>query len=116
VVRNLAFLVIIFACVVGLFFGIYSIYYSGSRANPSEQHFVTFDPVGCFSCYGCTCTFRVDGSKTYVLNEYYKTRCLKYQLEPADYKRSSVRVPLRGQEYVDFIKCVEKYDGVTANL
>jgi hypothetical protein len=80
--------------------------YYFTRRGSASRHEVSFNPA-CFSCWGCSCEFKVDGVNKFTLNKYDKIKCLNFKqwgLEKTD-----VTITLEGTGYRDFIRCVEAY-------
>ncbi|RJR27364.1 hypothetical protein C4561_02315 [candidate division WWE3 bacterium] len=80
-----------------------------TKNKNSDNHLVQFNPVACFSCYGCNCEYTVDRKTTYKLNEFDKTKCLDFQ---GDIGAESASVSLDSKEFDEFLKCVKQYDGI----
>ena len=103
--RNMIISVVVLIIVVSgfIFFNLYS------GQNPLSSHKISFNPVSCFSCYGCFCRYTVDEEESYILNESNKRKCLEYTMKDGDIEKREVTVTLSGRKFKDFIECVKKY-------
>jgi hypothetical protein len=94
-----------FIVLVLVIFTVLYLYKNGAISG--DTHTVSFNPISCFSCYGCSCDYNIDHRRKVTLNEFDKNKCLDYK--STDTAKETVTITLEDKAYENFLNCVAEY-------